>query len=188
MENPFTLKSIPNAITIFRGFASAIVIALLLTPWTGRYAVSFWLFVVACLSDFFDGYLARRFKAQSKLGAFLDPLFDKLLVLPLLLIFIPVKIVPAVVLVALFLRDIAVSVLRSYLARKGVSMPAETLAKWKTVAQMLMLGLIIGHLCWPEAWAFKEVALASGWVALFLSLTSAWGYFQRFFMVARTKR
>jgi len=190
MGHLFKKEDIPNMITFFRGAAAVAVavVILLMTSWTGRWTLSFWLFFLACLSDFFDGYLARRLKAQSKLGAFLDPLFDKALVLPLLVIFVPLKIIPAFVLILLFARDVAVSLLRSYLAKRGVSLPADILAKWKAVWQMTMLGFILGHMCWPAAWGFREAAFISGWVALFFSLVSAWGYFYRFFTVSSVKK
>lgn len=100
-------------------------------------------FVLAALTDFFDGRLARAWRQETKLGAFLDPLADKLLVYLAFIYLTLVQAYPAWVLLALFTRDIVTDGFRGFAAGQGHSMPANMVSKWKSFFQMLSIGLLL---------------------------------------------
>jgi CDP-diacylglycerol--glycerol-3-phosphate 3-phosphatidyltransferase len=100
-------------------------------------------FVAGGLSDFLDGYLARRFGATTLTGAWLDPLSDKLLVAATVIALTAVSRFPVWAAVLIVVREVAVSVLRAYRGTRRESMPASRIAKWKTVAQIIAIGLYI---------------------------------------------
>lgn len=106
-------------------------------PWAAA------LFIIAAVTDFFDGYLARRWKQTTPLGAFLDPLADKLLVYLPFLYLTSVGGYPVWLLLVVFTRDIVTDSLRAYAAGAGVSMPANTVSKWKSLFQMTSIGLLL---------------------------------------------
>ncbi len=136
-------------------------------------------YTVACITDFFDGYLARRTKQISRFGRFLDPIADKLLVAAVLLLLVGFgrltlwAYLPALI---ILLREIMVSGLREYLAEIRVGLPVTKLAKFKTTAQMISLGfLIVGSAApwWLPARIIGEAAL---WIAAVLTLITGYDY------------
>ncbi|MEQ9103790.1 MAG: CDP-diacylglycerol--glycerol-3-phosphate 3-phosphatidyltransferase [Rhodothermales bacterium] len=135
------MKHVPNALTILRILVTPLLLYLL---YRATLAGHFWaltLFVFAAISDWLDGKLARRYAVKSRLGQYLDPMADKILVLGtfiVLAIRFP-ELVPwwAVLIVAS--RDVAVTVLRSVFERKGLSLHTSSSAKWKTAAQLTYL-------------------------------------------------
>ena len=137
------------------------------------------LFTAAGITDFFDGYLARRSNQVSPLGRFLDPIADKLLIAALLLMLVgfermTVWSYPAAVII--LMRELLVSGLREFLAEIQVSLPVTKLAKWKTTLQMFTLGfLIVGTDAptWIPAQAIGEVGL---WLAALLTLITGYDY------------
>src|SRR5579862_502927 len=147
------MNRIPNLLTglrlglalfTFFGLASAALLSDRLTP-AEQFSLerwAFWAFVVAALTDFFDGWLARRLGATSLWGAILDPIADKVLVCGVILGLLtlgpnaPVAIPAALIL----FREFTVSALREVAAGKGVSLPVTLLAKWKTTLQLVALG------------------------------------------------
>ncbi len=137
------------------------------------------LFTAAGITDFFDGYLARRSNQVSAFGRFLDPIADKLLVAALLLMLVGFdrmstwSYLPAVI---ILMRELLVSGLREFLAQTQVSIPVSTLAKWKTTLQMFTLGfLIVGSDAptWIPAQIIGEVGL---WLAALLTLITGYDY------------
>ncbi len=100
-------------------------------------------FVLAALTDFFDGRLARAWRQETKLGAFLDPLADKLLVYLAFIYLTLVQVYPAWVLLVLFTRDIVTDGFRGFAAGQGHSMPANVVSKWKSFFQMASIGLLL---------------------------------------------
>ena len=138
------LNTIPNILTFTRILAIPVLMGLLLfvdDP-TGSW-LAFSVYTYACITDFFDGYLARAWHQQSAFGRFLDPIADKLLVSSVLLILVGIDrfhgltVLPAAVILC---REILVSGLREFLAELRVAVPVSYLAKWKTTVQMLALG------------------------------------------------
>lgn len=132
------------------------------------------LYGYACVTDFFDGYLARRWDKVSQFGRFLDPIADKLLVAAVLLMMAGkdyitgINLLPAVVILC---REILVSGLREFLGEMQQIVNVSTLAKWKTGAQMLALGLLLTNIDWCYA-----LGLLTLWVAAILTLASGYSY------------
>lgn len=137
------------------------------------------LFVLAAITDYFDGYIARNYNQLSTWGRVLDPIADKLLVAAVILMIAVtdrlngINFIPAVV---ILLREVAVSGLREFLAELRVGLPVTKLAKWKTAAQMTALPfLIVNHvdLGWFTA---GHVGVALIWVAALLTVITGWDY------------
>jgi CDP-diacylglycerol--glycerol-3-phosphate 3-phosphatidyltransferase/cardiolipin synthase len=134
------------------------------------------------VTDYFDGYLARAQGAVSKLGVFLDPIADKIMVASVIVMLIAAPDNPPIagwhVIAALIilLREIAVSGLREFLAELRVSMPVSNLAKWKTTFQLVSLGGIILGGAIPQWPWIRDVGLFSLWAAAALTLITGWDY------------
>jgi CDP-diacylglycerol--glycerol-3-phosphate 3-phosphatidyltransferase len=135
------IRYVPNALTIGRIVVTPLLLAFLLTGTAWGQVTAFALFVVAAISDYLDGKLAREFSVRSRLGQFLDPFADKILVLgtfAALALLYP-NIVPwwAVGLIAL--RDVAVTILRSWMEARGRTLKTSRWAKYKTLFQLVFL-------------------------------------------------
>ena len=141
------LTKLPNVLTFSRVLAIPVVVCFLLIIEDPQGSwLAFAAYTYACVTDFFDGYLARVWHQQSAFGRFLDPIADKLLIAAVLLVLVGVDrvsdltVLPAAVILC---REILVSGLREFLAEVQVSVPVSTLAKWKTTIQMLALGFLL---------------------------------------------
>ncbi len=139
------LYSLPNILTISRIISIPLILIFYYLQGAYGEVLSASLFFIACVTDFLDGYLARTFALQSKLGRFLDPIADKLLVgsvIVLLVYYRKADLLPAI---AIICREILVSGLREFLAEIHVSVPVSNLAKFKTGFQMTaILMLLLG--------------------------------------------
>jgi CDP-diacylglycerol--glycerol-3-phosphate 3-phosphatidyltransferase len=179
------MLSLPNLLTLSRILAVPILVFLLWRPSPVDYAVTFVLYCVVGLTDYLDGYLARAQGLTSRLGQFLDPIADKIMVAAVLIMLIssrkanPVPEIASLHIIAalvILLREIIVSGLREYLAGLQVSVPVSALAKWKTTAQLVALGaLILGgavpHMPWVH-----DVGIVCLWIAAALTLISGFDY------------
>lgn len=137
------LKNIPNVLTLSRIFAIPLV--LLFYVLGGQYGeiISAALFLLACVTDFLDGYIARTLSAHSKLGRFLDPVADKLLVGSVILLLVYYRKADILPAIAIISREILVSGLREFLAEIRVSVPVSNLAKIKTGFQMSAIFMLL---------------------------------------------
>ena len=132
---------LPNVLTISRVVMAPLAFWLILRD-ESDLGASWSLLAVACaiaLTDIFDGLLARRWQSESRLGAFLDPLADKVVVLGCMACFVAVGRYWWLPVALIWLRDVGLSVLRVAYARRGISLPARRLAKWKVALQGLAL-------------------------------------------------
>lgn len=142
-------KNIPNILTIFRIILVPVFIWLFyFYPETNHLIYALIVFVVAEITDYFDGMLARKFNAISNFGKVMDPLADKLLTGAALigLAIPPYQLISIVVVVIIILREVAVSILRQHYARKKVFIAANNLGKLKTISQMTGLTLTLVYL------------------------------------------
>jgi CDP-diacylglycerol--glycerol-3-phosphate 3-phosphatidyltransferase len=130
-------------------------------------------FVVGGLSDYLDGYIARRFRTTTLTGAWLDPLSDKLLVAATVIALTAVSRFPVWAAVIIVVREAAVSALRAYMGRRRGSMPASRVAKWKTALQLTAIGLYI----LPLSSDADDVKLAVLILALVVTVYSGLDYF-----------
>lgn len=152
---------IPNFITILRILFLPLIIVLLLLQ---KPYLAFGLFLLSALSDGLDGYLARRLGQITDLGKFLDPLADKLLVIGILVVLVAVQDLEPLPVIIIVGREVAVSILRSWKAKKGISMPASWLAKIKTFLQLTAIGMLILSLPYATLvlWFSVIVSIISG--------------------------
>lgn len=174
------LTSLPNILTLSRIFAVPILVALLWYPgWQPGYLLAFALYCLMGITDYFDGYLARAQGAVSKLGVFLDPIADKIMVAAVIIMLVATQDIAGwhvIAAIIILIREIAVSGLREFLADLRVSMPVTKLAKWKTTFQLVALGALILAGGFPEAAWIKLVGLVSLWAAAALTLLTGWDY------------
>lgn len=136
-------KQIPNILTISRIFLIPLILFCYLidTKYSKIFSAS--LFALACITDFLDGYLARIFSIQSKLGKMLDPIADKLLVGSVILVLSSCGAIDLLPAIAIICREILVSGLREFLAEIRVSIPVSNLAKIKTGFQMSAIFILL---------------------------------------------
>jgi len=169
--------TIPNALSTFRCLA-VLVIAVLLATGDAR-GWTLGLFVAAAVTDWLDGWIARKFDIMSDLGRVLDIIADKLLVGVVLLMLAADGTIPGVHAVAAALilaREIGISGLREHLATKDVTIPASLAGKWKTTVQLVSLAVLLAApiLPWPGTAAAAGLALL--WLAAVLTIWSGWQY------------
>lgn len=140
------------------------------------------IFVLAGITDFFDGYLARAWAQQSNLGRMLDPIADKLLVAAVLLALTRAGTIAGFSLWAalvILCREILVSGLREFLAELRVSVPVSQLAKWKTTIQMIALAFLLAGPAGDKlVTGVTEVGIALLWAAAILTLYTGYDYFK----------
>lgn len=154
-------------------------IALTYTHESWRAWVMFGIYVVAALTDWLDGFLARRWNVQTAFGAMIDQISDKLFIVAVVLTLTASGILANFALLAaliIVLREIYVSGLREYLASQQIALPVSKLGKWKTTSQMLALGLLIIHPAFNPRYMIYESGFALLWVAALLSAISAVQY------------
>ena len=179
------MLTLPNLLTLSRIFAVPILVFLLWRPTPVDYAITFVLYCIVGVTDYFDGYLARAQGLTSRLGQFLDPIADKIMVVAVLIMLIssrkanPIPEVEGFHIIAalvILLRELIVSGLREFLAPLNVSMPVSRLAKWKTAFQMVALGALILGGALPHMPWVHQVGLFSLWVAAALTMITGYDY------------
>lgn len=176
------LSSLPNLITLFRILLIPVVVSVFYLDKPIGYIAAASLFMVACISDFLDGYVARALRQESSLGTVLDPIADKLLIAAVLIMLAGfgrlqgISLIPAIVILC---REILVSGLREFLGKLQAELPVTELAKYKTGLQMLSLGLLI--IADPDG-IFRfaiYVGIPGLWIAAILTVLSGYEYFQQ---------
>jgi CDP-diacylglycerol--glycerol-3-phosphate 3-phosphatidyltransferase len=180
------MLTLPNLLTLSRIFAVPLLVFLLWKPAPYDYLITFVLYCIVGITDYFDGYLARAQGRISRLGQFLDPIADKIMVAAVLVMLmasrkadgdVPIienwAVIPALI---ILLREIMVSGLREFLAELKVLVPVSALAKWKTTLQLLALGALILGGGFPLQHWIHLVGIASLWAAAALTLITGWDY------------
>lgn len=167
--------NLANALTLSRIISVPIIAVLLLEDTFLNSLVAAVLFLIATITDYLDGYLARRMHMESDLGKLLDPLADKLLVSTVLIMLIPLHRVPAWLVAVMICREMAVTGLRGIASEKHVVIAASWLGKYKTAFQSVALIPLLVH--YPIlGLQFQQGGEFFLWVALFFSLWSGWEY------------
>jgi CDP-diacylglycerol--glycerol-3-phosphate 3-phosphatidyltransferase len=182
---PQRTMNLPNSLTVTRIFLVPLLVVVLLTKFEGRQIlgipkeiVGAAIFAIASLTDWADGYLARRRKQITPLGQVIDPLADKLLTSAALISLVQMDLAQSWMVAVIIGREFAVTTLRSLAYARGVVMPASPLGKIKMVAQVVaILALILAHGEKREFLLIGQVAL---WVVMVTALVSAADYFRRF--------
>lgn len=179
--------SLPNLLTYGRIVAVPLMVACFFVE--GRLAASdtvrwaaLTIFVVASITDYLDGYLARRWQQSSEIGRMLDPIADKLLVSVALLLLAAEGSIAGWSLwaaIIILCREILVSGLREYLAAVKVSVPVSQLAKWKTTLQLVAIGFLLAGPAGDKIVPYvSETGIVLLWVSALITLYTGWDYFR----------
>ena len=176
------LKMVPNWMTILRIMvAPVIAVFIWLDDVKTGYMPALTLFVLASISDFIDGWMARRLGVVSKLGAMLDPIADKVLIGTCLVSLAHVTedglwfILPAIVIMT---REFLISGLREFMAGRSINMPVSVLAKWKTTLQLVAIGFLVGAPVFPSLPMANPIGLALLWAAAFVTAQTGFAYYR----------
>ena len=181
------VTALPNLLSLFRIALVPVLVLLLMRPDPVSRAVSAAVFLLACVTDFLDGWVARRHGTTTVLGQILDPLADKLIVASVLIMLAampPEPRIPAWMAVVIVLRELAVTGLRGVALRSGVVVPAQELGKYKMILQMFALEALIVHFRYDVpgtgvALDFHAAGMLFLWMALALAVWSAVDYHVR---------
>lgn len=168
------MVNLPNALSLTRIFLTPLLVVILLTRVEGKEIYGALIFVVAALTDFFDGYFARRRNQVTAVGKLLDPVADKLLVTSAFISLVELRLAPAWMVVIIVGREFAVSGIRSIALSLGYLMPANWLGKSKTVVQVFTIVVLIVADTYIEPWLLFGRFLL--WMTVLLCLVSASSY------------
>lgn len=188
------MLTLPNLLTLSRIVTVPLLAGLLWWPqWHTGYAIGFAVYGLMGVTDYFDGYLARAQGTVSKLGIFLDPIADKIMVAAVILVLTAQGVLTGpyvgdlhvIAGLIILVREIAVSGLREFLGGIQVSVPVSRLAKWKTTLQLVALGALILGQAVPD-WTVliagidanvpHAVGLITLWAAAALTVITGWDY------------
>ena len=180
--------NLPNALTLVRIFLVPLLVVVLLTEFAGRQIfgvpkelIGAAIFGVASITDWLDGYLARRRRQVTWFGQVLDPIADKLLTSAAFISLVQLGLAPAWMITLIIGREFAITGLRSLAYTKGITIPASPLGKIKMGSQVTAILLLI--LGWrPVPW-LAPVGYAALWVVMLTAVVSAVDYYRRFVLL-----
>lgn len=175
------MKKLPLILTVARIFATIPVAVLLLYSknFPGFYLdwIAVLLFYAASITDYYDGYFARKYNAVTNLGKFLDPVADKILVMAILVILLHQQKIDPWMVMLFLTRDTLVGGIRAAASADGLVIPAQTTGKWKAALQMISVPFMMVNEIHPY---FPNLKIGYGllWFSVLLSLISGWDYFK----------
>ncbi len=169
--------NLPNALTVLRIFLVPLLVVVLLTRFEGHVYFGAAIFGLAVLTDYLDGFFARRRNEVTRLGILLDPLADKLLTAAAFLSLVEMGLVPAWVVMIILARELAVTALRNVAAGRGIDIRASGLGKAKMVVQVTAILVLLLSRPWP---ALRIPGLVAVGVVVVVTLVSGADYFLRF--------
>ena len=181
----FLAMNLPNTLTLSRIFLVPLLVVVLLTKFEGRQVlgvdkdlVAAAIFGLASLTDWLDGYLARRRKQITPLGQMMDPLADKLLTSAVFIALVQMEVAKAWMVAVIIGRELAITALRSIAYSRGVTIAASPMGKVKMVAEVVaILGMILGPDRLGRLYVLAPLAL---WVAVVTAVISAFDYYRKF--------
>ncbi|MCC6598504.1 MAG: CDP-diacylglycerol--glycerol-3-phosphate 3-phosphatidyltransferase [Alphaproteobacteria bacterium] len=168
--------SLPDFLSLLRLALLPFMVPLFLIPMEWAAWACLALYVIGALTDFLDGWLARRLNQTSEFGAFIDPLSDKIFVVTTMLMLVSIDRVSGYYVMAvavILIREFVVSGLREYMGQRDLKLPVTQLAKWKTAAQMLALGVLIVA---PYIFYGQAIGLGLLLAAAALTAVTGWHY------------
>ncbi len=172
--------NLPNVLSLARVAAVPVIILLLVSPGVVLSVVAALFFLLVCITDWLDGYVARKRGLVTSLGKFLDPLADKLLIISSFIMLIPLGRVPAWVVTLIVAREIAVTGLRAVASDMGVVIAAGRLGKVKTVFQIVCVASLLAHHTFYGL-DFHAIGFFTLIPTFILTMWSGVDYFVRFF-------
>lgn len=192
MAQDVKLMNLPNILTLTRIAAAPVVVGLLMFESKENCFLAALVFSIAAITDWLDGYLARKWQVVTVLGKFLDPLADKLIVMGALIMLVPFDRVPAWAVFVILAREMVVTGLRSIASSEGIVIAASDLGKYKTIFQMIaIIGLLLHYryywffgvevnFLYPS---FHNAGLFFFYIALALTVWSGVDYLYKFYRV-----
>ena len=174
--NGRAVRNLPNWLSLFRLLSSPLIAALLLIDAHGLRFLTATLFALSSLTDYLDGYLARRLQVVSSLGVFIDLAADKILVSTVLIVLTGLGVVPSWMAAVIVAREFIVAGLRSQAAATGVVISASQLGKWKTAITLVALLLAL-------LYVDRTIVLTGLWLATLITIASAIDYLARYWRV-----
>jgi len=186
------LRHLPNFLTLCRIAVIPPMVIILLSPSRTACFFASLLFALASITDWLDGYLARRMEIVTVLGKFLDPIADKLLVMAALIMILPFDRVPAWMVLVILGREMIITGLRGIASNEGIVIAASRLGKYKTIFQIVaILGLLLHY---DYYWFFglqhpylyvnmHNVGIFFLWIATVITIWSGVDYLARFFKI-----
>ncbi|MCT4641057.1 MAG: CDP-diacylglycerol--glycerol-3-phosphate 3-phosphatidyltransferase [Bacteriovoracaceae bacterium] len=184
-QNDLEIDNLPNRLTIFRVVLIPIIIgSLFLIGQDFEFLqnqesnlgwLAAWLFTLASITDFFDGYIARRKNIVTVFGSFIDPIADKFLTVSSLIMLMSLGRIPSLIVIILVLREMYMTSLRLLATNEGLTIPVNSLGKWKTAIQMVGIPMLMCNEVW---WLFNFplIGIILIYIASILSLWSAGTY------------
>lgn len=167
--------TLANKLTILRIVLIPPVVVCLTLPGRGYQWAAAAVFLLAALTDYLDGYLSRSRNEVSRLGKLLDPMADKLLIAAVFITLVELGRVPAWMVIVVVVRELAVTSLRAMAAAEGLVVPADTLGKWKMVAQIVAAITLMLQV--------EPLGAVSLWVAVILTIWSGVDYVRRYWFL-----
>ncbi|MBU1045141.1 MAG: CDP-diacylglycerol--glycerol-3-phosphate 3-phosphatidyltransferase [Candidatus Omnitrophica bacterium] len=184
--------NLPNKLTVIRIILSFVFMFFIFSHGLLAKSLAFAAFLIASITDFFDGYIARKYNLITDLGKLLDPIADKVLVLAAFSAFVHMRIIPAWMLVIIVFRELLITGTRLILARKGKVIAASAWGKYKTVGQMISIFIILGFIVlkeagtnkydfWSQAWQISSINIINivMYITIGLTILSGASYFMR---------
>ena len=179
--HPNWKHNLPMALTYSRAFMAPVILAVLMSGWTWSGWLAAILFILASLTDWWDGALARHYKVESNMGRFMDPIADKILVLGAIVMLLAMGRVDPIMVFLFLARDIFIGGIRSVAAANNRIIAAKPFGKWKTAFQMVAIPFLLIYepiFSIPIA----DIGYYGLWVSVGLSLISGaeytWGYYK----------
>lgn len=167
------IDNLPNRLTVFRVFLIPIIIGslgLVMSPWEWLEPwhhdlgyLAGWTFTAASVTDFLDGYFARKRNLQTVFGSFLDPIADKFLVVSSLLMLQGLNRIPVLLVIILVLREIYITALRMLAIERGLRIPVGNLGKWKTAFQMIAIPMLMAY---DRPWGIPMIEIGYVFISL----------------------
>jgi CDP-diacylglycerol--glycerol-3-phosphate 3-phosphatidyltransferase len=177
--------NLPNTLTLVRMFLVPLLVVVLLTEFEGRLVfgmpkelVAAAIFGLASVTDWLDGYLARRRRQVTWLGQMLDPIADKLLTSAAFISLVQLNLAPAWMVALIIGREFAITALRSLAYTKGITIPASPLGKIKMASQVTAILLLI--LGWRPVPVLAPIGYLALWIVMLTAVASAVDYYRRF--------
>ncbi len=170
--------NLANILTVTRLALLPFIIILFFMPWNWAAWTCLALYIIGAVTDFLDGWVARKYDQITPFGTFLDPISDKIFVVTILLMLVAVDHIGGVFVLAviiILMREFLVAGLREFLGPKGITLPVTKLAKWKTTVQMIATGLLI---LTPVSFTAEVLGLIGLTAAAGLTAMTGWKYVQ----------
>lgn len=175
------IKSVvPNLLTLSRGIFVILISLIYFTDISSKFVIIYILFLLASISDYFDGKLARKWKVKSNFGVVFDSLFDKVFTFVMYVLLIPFNLVHTGVFIALIFRDLLVDGIKNFSLSKGQPIPARTSGKIKMVFQTLLVNFGLLVLIFPKMQLLRDLLILSAGTAIFFSYYSGFFYVSDF--------